>query len=100
MIPPWIRVAHLASHILSRISRRISADWEAKYGHGIHLLETFVDRGRFRGTCYQAANWIRVGQTQGRTRNGPRGAPPVPIKDVYVYWLNKNFRRDLCLDHS
>ena len=100
VIPPWIRVAHLASHILSRISRRISADWEAKYGHGIHLLETFVDRGRFRGTCYQAANWIRVGQTQGRTRNGPRGAPPVPIKDVYVYSLNKNFRRDLCLDHS
>ena len=100
VIPPWIRVAHLASHILSRISRHISADWEAKYGHGIHLLETFVDRGRFRGTCYQAANWIRVGQTQGRTRNGPRGAPPVPIKDVYVYRLNKNFRRDLCHAHS
>ncbi len=100
LIPQWVRVAHLASHILSRISRRISGDWEAKYGHGIHLLETFVDRGRFRGTCYQAANWIRVGQTQGRTRNGPRGAPPVPIKDVYVYSLSKNFRRELCHDHS
>ena len=96
LIPGWVHVPHLASHILSRVSRRIDADWQAKYGHRIHLLETFVDCGRFRGTCYQASNWIRVGQTQGRTRNGPRGAPPVPIKDVYVYPLSKHFRRELC----
>ncbi|MEA3254078.1 MAG: DUF4338 domain-containing protein [Chloroflexota bacterium] len=100
LIPGWVRVPHLASHILSRVSRRLDADWQEKYGHRIHLLETFVDRDRFRGTCYRAANWICVGQTQGRTRNGPRGAPPAPIKDVYVYPLNKHFRRELCHDHS
>jgi len=100
LISPWVRVPHLASHVLSRISRRIGADWQVKYGHRIHLLETFVDRDRFRGTCYRAANWIHVGQTQGRTRNGPRGAPPVPIKDVYVYPLSRNFRRELCSDDS
>ena len=96
LIPGWVRVPYLASHILSRVSRRLDTDWQLKYGHRIHLLETFVDQSRFRGTCYQAANWIRVGQTQGRTRNGPRGAPPAPVKDVYVYPLNKNFRRELC----
>ena len=96
LIPGWVRVPHLASHILSRVSRRIDADWQAKYGHRIHLLETFVDRRRFHGTCYQAANWIRVGQTtQGRTRNGPRGAAPAPIKDMYVYPLNKHFRLEV-----
>ena len=96
LIPGWVRVPHLASHILSRVSRHLDADWQDKYGHRIHLLETFVDRDRFRGTCYRAANWICVGQTQGRTRNGPRGAPPAPIKDVYVYPLSKHFRRELC----
>jgi len=100
LIPGWVRVPHLASHILARVSRRIDTDWQEKYGHRIHLLETFVDRDRFRGTCYRAANWICVGQTQGRTRNGPRGAPPVPIKDVYVYPLSKYFRQELCHDHS
>ena len=96
LIPKWIRVPNLASHILSRVSRRIDCDWQAKYGHRIYLLETFVDQSRFCGTCYQAANWIRTGQTQGRTRNGLRDAPPVSIKDVYVYPLSKNFRRTLC----
>ncbi len=100
LIPGWVRVPHLASHILSRVSRRIDADWQKKYGHRIHLLETFVDRHRFLGTCYRAANWLCVGQTQGRTRNGPRGASPAPIKDVYVYPLSKHFRRELCHDHS
>lgn len=99
LIPGWVRVPHLASHILACVSRRIAADWQEKYGHRIHLLETFVDRDRFLGTCYRAANWICVGQTQGRTRNGPRGAPPVPIKDVYVYPLSKHFRRELCHNH-
>ena len=69
LVLPWVRVPCLASHILSRITRRIRADWQAKYGHPLSALETFVDRDRFRGTCYQAANWVRVGQTQGRTRN-------------------------------
>lgn len=100
LIPGWVRVPHLASHILSRVSRRIDTDWQEKYGHRIHLLETFVDRDRFRGTCYRAANWICVGQTQGRTRNGPRGGAGVSIKDVYVYPLSKHFRQELCDDHS
>ena len=97
LIPEWVRVPYLASHILSRVSRRIDADWRVKYAHPIHLLESFVDRSRFRGTSYRAANWICVGQTQGRTRNGPRGAPPAPIKDVYLYPLSKRFREELCL---
>jgi hypothetical protein len=100
LIPGWVRVPHLASHILSRVSRRIDADWQEKYGHRIHLLETFVDRDRFLGTCYRAANWICVGQTKGRTRNGLSGAPLATIKDVYVYPLNKNFRRTLCACES
>jgi len=99
LIPAWVAVPHLASHILAHVSRRIDSDWRAKYGHRIELLETFVDRSRFRGTCYRAANWICVGQTQGRTRNGPNEGPSVPIKDVYVYPLNRHFRKELCDDH-
>lgn len=100
LIPGWVRVPCLASHILSRVSLRLDTDWQLKYRHRIRLLETFVDQSRFRGTCYRAANWTCVGQTQGRTRNGPRGAPPAPIKDVYVYPLSKHFRRELCDDHT
>ena len=69
LIFPWVKVPHLASHILSLICRRISSDWIAKYGHPLYMLETFVECGRFHGTCYKAANWIRVGQTTGRGRN-------------------------------
>ena len=65
LILPWVRVLHLASHILGRVARRISADWMKKYGHPLYLLETFVERDRFRGVCYQAANWLLVGQTEG-----------------------------------
>jgi len=99
LIPEWVEVPHLASHILARVSRRIDGDWRAKYGHPIDLLETFVDRSRYRGTCYRAANWVYVGQTQGRTRNGPNDGPSVPIKDVYVYPLNRHFRKELCDAH-
>jgi hypothetical protein len=69
LILPWVHVPHLASHLLRCIARRISADWERKYAHPIYLLETFVECERFRGVCYQAANWRYVGQTKGRTRN-------------------------------
>ena len=69
LVLPWVQVPHLASHVLARVTKRISADWQSKYGHPIYLLETFVDQSRYRGTCYQAANWILVGQTKGRTRN-------------------------------
>jgi len=96
LILPWVTVPHLASHMLSCIYRRIRADWQAKYAHPVHALETFVDRDCFRGTCYKAANWVMTGQTQGRTRNDRKHNISVSIKDVYLYPLIKNFRRELC----
>jgi hypothetical protein len=98
LILPWVKVSHLASHILSQISRRIYDDWIKKYSHPVYLLETFVDRDRFRGTCYKAANWILTGQTKGRTRNDQDHAIQVPHKDIYVYPLIKDFRERLCYD--
>jgi hypothetical protein len=97
LIPPWVRVPHLASHLLSRTARRLSRDWQSKYGHPIYLLETFVQRDRFAGSCYRAANWRRVGQTKGRSRqNRPDGQPyRLPIKDVYLYPLHWHFRQRL-----
>jgi hypothetical protein len=95
LIFAWVRVPHLASHILSQISRRIQRDWQQKYGQPIWLLETFVDRQRFAGTCYRAANWLCLGQTQGRGRQGPAGQLSTSIKDVYVYPLDPHFRRYL-----
>ena len=87
LILPWVQVDHLASHILSRIAKRISRDWERLYGHPIYFLETFVDPDRFRGTCYRAANWKCVGQTAGRSRQDRYNQLRVPVKDVYVYRL-------------
>lgn len=96
LILPWVRVAQLASHILGQVAKRICDDWISKYGHPVHLLETFVQRDRFRGTCYKAANWIYVGDTQGRTRNDRESTLRVPTKAVYVYPLAKNMRHVLC----
>ena len=87
LILPWVQVPYLASHLLGMIARRLNLDWQAKYGHPILLLETFVDR-RFQGTCYRAANWLRLGQTTGRTRNGNTPVK-AQIKDVYIYALHK-----------
>ena len=96
LILPWVKVTGLASHLLSQVARRLSQDWQHKYGHPIYLLESFVERGRFRGTCYRAANWRCVGQTQGR---GRQGANPMkrtePVKDIYLYALTRHFRRHL-----
>jgi hypothetical protein len=96
LILPWVKVPHLASHLLGRIARRISADWEAGYGHPIYYLETFVDRERFLGTCYRAANWIRLGQTTGRWRVDKKQETRRCIKDVLGYPLGEDFRRRLC----
>jgi len=96
LILPWVTVPHLASHILSSIVRRIRSDWQAKYGHPLYALETFVDRDRFQGTCYRAANWQPLGMTQGRTRNDRQHSIRVSAKEVYLYPLIKNFRRGLC----
>jgi hypothetical protein len=97
LVLPWVRVDNLASHLLSRLAGRISRDWTGKYGHGLYALETFVDRSRFTGACYRAANWRRVGQTTGRTRNDVVNRGPLAsIKDVYVYPLAKDFHQALC----
>ncbi|MCP5103565.1 MAG: DUF4338 domain-containing protein [bacterium] len=95
LILPWVQIRNLASHILAQVSRRISSDWLKKYGHGIELLETFVERDRFLGTCYKAANWIYVGQTTGRSRNDTYYNLKVPVKDVYLFPLEKNFKEHL-----
>jgi len=93
LILPWIRVSYLASHILGRISRRIRADWQDYYRRDIVLLETFVERGRFKGTCYQAANWRYIGQTTGRGRNDRYSTNRVPIKDIYIYPLDRHYQQ-------
>lgn len=96
LVLPWVRVPHLASHLLSQVARRLCADWQAKYGHPIELLETFVERDRFRGTCYRAAGWQHVGATTGRSRNDVDNTLRVPVKDVYLLPLTDDFRRRLC----
>lgn len=95
LILPWVKVPHLASHILGKVARRISSDWIERYQHPIYLLETFVEKERFRGTSYQAANWICVGQSKGRSRNDRYRNLKVPIKDIYLYPLLKRFREAL-----
>ena len=92
LILPWVRVPHLASHLLGRVVRRINGDWRARYGHGLEWLETFVERDRFEGTCYRAANWERVGSTQGRSRQDREHRLKVPVKDVYIYRLGRRGR--------
>ena len=93
LILPWVRVEHLASHVLGVVARRINADWLAKYGHGLDWLETFVERDRFQGSCYRAANWQCVGQTQGRSRQDRDHTCQVPVKEVYLYALNRRGRK-------
>jgi len=95
LILPFVRVPHLASWILGQTLRRLSKDWERKYGHPILLAETFVEPERFAGTSYKAANWIRLGSTTGRSRQDRRHTLQVPVKDVYVYPLYHRFRQEL-----
>jgi hypothetical protein len=84
LILPWVRVSGLASQALGLAAARVARDWQRHYGHGIELLETFVQGDRFGGTCYRAAGWRHVGQTTGRTRNdGGRARPGLP-KEVWV----------------
>jgi hypothetical protein len=92
LIPPWVRVPHLASHVLGRMVRRISDDWEQVYRHPIYFVETFVDPSRHRGSCYRAANWIMLGQTLGRGHRCPTWQPNRPVKLVLGYPLVKRFR--------
>lgn len=92
LILPWVKVPHLASHVLGTIQRRISVDWQRKYGHGLQWLETFVDTGRFNGTCYRAANWREVGLTRGRTRQDREHRVQVNAKYVLLYALDRQRR--------
>jgi hypothetical protein len=96
LILPFVRVPHLASWTLGRVLRRLSCDWEKKYGHPITLAETFVERDRFAATSYKAANWTCVGSTTGRSRQARHFKLRVPVKDVYLYPLCDEFRRELC----
>ena len=95
LILPWVTVAHLASHILGRMARMISADWQRLYAHPIYFLETFIDPQRFRGTCYRAANWIYLGDTTGRGKDAPTYEPNRSIKQILGYPLTSDFRQRL-----
>lgn len=95
LILPWVGVKHLASHVLGLAARSLSAHWQAKYGHPVYLLETFVDSERFAGTSYAAANWIEVGRTTGRSRNDRNHLLQVPVKSIHCYPLCRGFRRKL-----
>jgi len=97
LILPWVKVPHLASHILGKVARRIRGDWIKRYNHPVYMLESFVDKERFKGTCYRAANWIYVGQSKGRSRNDRYSNLKVPIKDIYLYPLVKRFKEHLNL---
>ena len=93
LILPWVRVPHLASHILGRIAPVVSRDWEHLYRHPIYFLETFVDPERFRGTCYRAANWVLLGETTGRGKDAPTRQPNRSIKQMWGYPLTPRFRQ-------
>jgi hypothetical protein len=96
LILPWVKVPHLASHLLGLMARRILRDWQEIYHHEVVWLETFVDPERgFLGTCYKAANWIYLGQTTGRGKNDQSGRPNRSLKDVLGYPLKRNFREAL-----
>jgi hypothetical protein len=92
LILPWIQSKNLASKILSLTIRLLPKDWEKRYNIRPVLMESFVQKNRFAGTCYKAANWIKTGATKGRGKLGPAGKISVPIKDVWVYPLDKKFR--------
>jgi hypothetical protein len=92
LVLPWVQVPQLASHLLGAVARRIATDWQAKYAHDLEWLETFVERDRFAGTCYRAANWQYVGATQGRSRQDRDHTRAVPVKDVYLYRLRGGSR--------
>jgi hypothetical protein len=96
LILPWIRSKNLASRVLGTVTRRLPRDWNDRYGYQPVLIETFVERDRFQGTCYRAANWIHVGQTQGRGKLDVKHENAVPVKDVFLLPLHKQFRRRLC----
>ena len=97
LILPWVKVPCLASYLLALNRHRLSEDWQHQYHHPIHLVETFVDTEQYRGTCYKADNWIRVGQTTGLGKLSKTLQPRLSKKAIYVHPLTKHFRRELCV---
>jgi hypothetical protein len=100
LILPWVNSKNLASKILSMATRALPCDWQNRYGYRPVLAETFVEIPRFHGTCYKAANWIRLGETKGRGKLDVKHNAKLPTKSIWVYPLAKNFRRDLCQESS
>jgi hypothetical protein len=96
LILPWVRVPYLASHILAQMAKVVPADWQRVYNHRVYYFETFVDKQRFAGSCYKAANWIYLGDTTGRGKNASSKKPNRSIKAVFGYPLSKDFRKHLC----
>lgn len=95
LILPWVRIRYLASHILSKIAGILPEDWNGMYNHPVYYIETFVDRERFSGTCYRAANWIYLGDTKGLGKDSQDKIPNRSIKAIYGYPLTKDFRKVL-----
>lgn len=100
LILPWVRSKNLASRVLSLAARQIAADWQQRYSYQPYLLETFVQKDRFSGTCYKAANWIYVGDTKGRGKLDVKNEYKLPVKSVWVYPLCRNFRKKLTDEHA
>jgi hypothetical protein len=100
LLLPWVKVPHLASHLLARVARAVSADWQKLYHHPIYLLETFIDPEQFRGSCYRAANWIHLGQSTGRGKADLTHRANRSLKELWVYPLSRDFRQRLCQSHG
>jgi hypothetical protein len=96
LILPWVQSRHLASRLLGMAARQIADDWQKLYRYRPVLLETFVETPRFKGTSYKAANWIHVGKTKGRGKLDRYNKAQLPCKDIWLYPLDKRFRRTLC----
>jgi hypothetical protein len=96
LILPWVHSKNLASKILAELAKRLPQDWQARYGYQPFLLETFVQQNLFRGTCYRAANWVHVGHTQGRGKLDRYSQFSLPVKDIFLYPLHKDFQKKLC----
>lgn len=95
LILPWVKVPHLASHLLAQMTRRLSAEWQRVYDHPVYFAETFIDTTRYAGTCYRAANWIYLGRTQGRGKDDLTHRPNRTLKDVLGLALTPDFRERL-----
>jgi hypothetical protein len=96
LILPWVKSKGLASKILAKVARQLPHDWQQRYHYQPVLLETFVESPRHAGTCYKAANWQRIGRTTGRGKKSLSTKQAVPVKDIWMYHLHKNYRNMLC----